>query len=58
MNLCLEINKPNFKINFLNTKESAEVLKLQHKALETCTLASGMKVLQTAARVGRRSSLC
>lgn len=58
MNLCLEINKPNLKINFLNTKESVEVLKLQYKALETCALASGMKVLQTAARVGRRSSLC
>lgn len=58
MNLCLEINKPNFKINLSNTKDSVEVLKLQYKALESCALANGMKVLQTAAGVGRRSSLC
>lgn len=58
MNLCLEINKPNLKISLMNTKESVEVLKLQYQALETGALANGMKVLQMAARIGERSSLC
>lgn len=58
INLCLEINKLNFKISLLNTKDSVEVLKLQYKALETSALANGIRVLQTAARVGERSSLC
>ena len=60
MNLCLEINKCIFKINLFEYQRifSVDVLKCRYKALEICALTSGMKMLQAAAGLGRRSSLC